>query len=101
MIELITAAGGNVSNREPNPATVDPLEAPTRFHVLNNVRGSDDSSGYDVEKLTLTTHIYLYEDGSPPPTAKLYDMEHVKSLKSDWLIDSLAQFRLLDPSNYL
>lgn len=88
---LVKSTGGEVINREPNPSVVDPLEYPIRFHVPKQ----------DSHKLTLTSHIILYDDKNKPPASKMHNMEHIKVLKVRWMIDSLGDFSLKDPDNYL
>lgn len=91
LISLITIAGGKITNRDPNPDSVDPLETPNRFHTHENSQS----------KFILTSHIILFEKDQPPPESKRYNMEHIKTLRSDWVIDCIEQFSLIDPENYL
>jgi len=88
---LAILAGGKLTNREPNPEMIDPLEFPCRFHT------HDDGS----HKFTLTTHIILFSDFDQPPESKRYNMEHVKALNLKWMIHCLGHFELLDPERFL
>jgi len=92
LIKLATLSGAEVVNREPDPNKVDPLDYPTRFHLKNE---------NDSHKLILTSYIIFYDDNNKPPDNKRYDLEHMKTLKTQWLIDSLGSFELLNPQKYL
>lgn len=50
-------------------------------------------------KMVLTSHVILYNAENEPD--KKYAMEHVKTLRVDWLIDSILNFNFMDPDNYL
>ncbi|CAG7817107.1 unnamed protein product [Allacma fusca] len=99
--KLIKFGEGVVINREPNPDMVDPLETPLRFHARHDetLMQFDSSSSVQEHKLSLTSHVILYDDKNVPPTK--HDLEHVKTLKIDWLIHSAVHFRLLHPDSYL
>ncbi|CAL8079680.1 unnamed protein product [Orchesella dallaii] len=88
---LAVCAGAQLTNREPDPETIDPLEFPSRFHTM------EDNN----HRFTMTTHVMLYTDRDVPPESKKYDMEHVKTLKLDWLVASLGHFQLVDPNGFL
>jgi hypothetical protein len=90
LVKLIISAEGAVINREPNPDSVDPLESPIRFHAKENNH-----------KLVLTSHVILYGNKDVPPEDKKYNMEHIKTLKVNWLIESIGNFSLLNPDGYL
>ena len=91
LAKLIAFGDGAVINREPNPDMVDPLESPERFHAAQHNKTP--------HKLCLTSHVVLYDDKNVPPNK--YDMEHVKTIKTDWLIHSAVHFKLLMPDSYL
>ncbi|ODN04151.1 BRCA1-associated RING domain protein 1, partial [Orchesella cincta] len=88
---LAILSGAKITNREPNPETIDPLDFPSRFHTL------EDSS----HKFTLTSHVILFADDEQPPEIKRFNMEHVKTMNLNWLVDCLGHFQLVDPENYL
>lgn len=98
-MELIVGAGGNITNREPNPDLLanDIADAPPKYHVINNSRG--DNPDYITAKFTITTHIILFDEKAAP--LKRFNYEHVKTLNSKWVIDSLLNFKLMDPEKYL
>ncbi|CAL8132226.1 unnamed protein product [Orchesella dallaii] len=88
---LAACAGAQLTNREPNPETIDPLEFPSRFHTL----------GDNNHIFALTTHVILYTNREAPPESKKYAMEHVKTLKLDWLVASVGHFQLADSDGFL
>jgi hypothetical protein len=84
----IRLGDGEVLIREPNPDAVDPLDNPIRFHAKD-----------PTHKLILTSHVVLFGDGNVPP--KKHNFTHVKTLRVEWLIQSVLNFGLLDPDNFL
>jgi hypothetical protein len=83
----ISAGDGMLLNREPNPDQVDPLDDPVRFHAQD-----------PTHPLILTSHVILFSGGNEPPIKHNY--EHVKSLSVDWLIQSVLNFKLMDPEAF-
>lgn len=108
LVSLIQAAGGKVTNREPYPDLADPLEGlGLRFHAMsgNHVCGETSlpqQNSNAPNPFEMTGHIFLYDGrGDVPPKSKLYELEHVKTLKSDWVIESLVKFKLEGPECFL
>lgn len=100
LADLITGSGGTVTNREPNPNAIDINPDCLPFHANNTGRGDPTIPN----PFALTSHIILFNDREGkgmPPASKRYQMEHIKTLKVAWIIESLREFTLKDPGEYL
>ncbi|CAL8081826.1 unnamed protein product [Orchesella dallaii] len=87
---LAVHAGAKVISHEPTPENIDLLECSSRFHTYEDKN----------HQFSLTSHVIVYSDSKPPPETKKYNMANLKTLKLDWLVDSLGHFQLLDSESY-
>ncbi|XP_046424438.1 BRCA1-associated RING domain protein 1-like isoform X4 [Neodiprion fabricii] len=84
--KLITEGEGKVLNRKPDPESIQTYEE-IPFHVGRNVS----------HPLHRCSHYIIYVPGMDEPQIK-YNMSHIRSLPLIWLIESIEQFKLLDPA---
>jgi len=85
----VTRGGGKIINREPIPDSIDPVvESLVRFHAQS-----------PNHPFTLTSHLILYDEENKP--AHLHRLEHVKSLKMGWLLESIVNFELTSTGSYV
>ncbi|XP_046593020.1 BRCA1-associated RING domain protein 1 isoform X1 [Neodiprion lecontei] len=84
--KLITEGEGKVLNRKPDPESIRTYEE-IPFHVGRNVS----------HPLHRCSHYIIYVPGMDEPQIK-YNMSHIRSLPLIWLIESIEQFKLLDPA---
>ncbi|XP_046741311.1 BRCA1-associated RING domain protein 1-like isoform X2 [Diprion similis] len=84
--KLITEGEGKVLHREPDPESIRTNEE-IPFHVARDVS----------HPLHSCSHYIIYVPGMDEPQIQ-YNMPHIKSLPLIWLIESIEQFKLLDPA---
>lgn len=87
LLLLIKAGGGTVLKREPKPEDIKNKEQFVNFHIANE----------PTHPLYKCTHYIIYISERDGPHIK-YNMPHIKTLPIAWLIESIEQFTLVDPS---
>ena len=84
LMALIKSGGGVVLKREPDPEGIPSDERRLPYHSRFN------------SPLAQCSHYIIYQEGLKEPLLK-YDMKHVKSLPTAWMIECIKTFSLVDP----
>ncbi|KAI9555390.1 hypothetical protein GHT06_017905 [Daphnia sinensis] len=85
--QWIKHGGGTLLTRSPNPESISPCEK-IPYHAS------------PTSPLAQCSHFILYDSKAKAQPTLKYNMSHVKSLSTDWLVASIENFSLVDPFGF-